>query len=146
MRSLMRRETFALALEAPPSTQHCYEVAVLIVGYRNADDVSACLAALNLAAPAPNFDVFICENGGAEAFEQLSGRLLESKGPCDRLPAGAEVSLTARSEKFLEVKAFTLKSRFSRVFLGHAARNLGYAGAINAWLTRLRPLPGWAGV
>ena len=45
-------------------------VAVAIVGYRNPDDVSRCLAALATSTYV-NFEVAICENGGRDAYEAL---------------------------------------------------------------------------
>lgn len=45
-------------------------VSVVIVGFRNASDVLACLEALSNSTY-PDFDVVICENGGEEAFLQL---------------------------------------------------------------------------
>ena len=49
-------------------------VAVSIVGFRNADDIVGCLAALERSTY-PDFEVVICENGGREAFEALSRAL-----------------------------------------------------------------------
>src|SRR3954471_4207611 len=43
-------------------------VAVAIVGYRNADDVCACVTALARSTH-DDFEVVICENGGGDAFE-----------------------------------------------------------------------------
>lgn len=45
-------------------------VVVAIVGFRNADDIVGCLAALGQSTYA-DFEVVICENGGTEAFEAL---------------------------------------------------------------------------
>lgn len=45
-------------------------VSISIVGYRNADDIAACLRALEAGTYA-DFSVFICENGGDEAFQRL---------------------------------------------------------------------------
>jgi GT2 family glycosyltransferase len=49
-------------------------VAVCIVSYRNAADIGRCLATLDRSSYA-DFEVVICENGGPEAFAELS------KGP-----------------------------------------------------------------
>jgi N-acetylglucosaminyl-diphospho-decaprenol L-rhamnosyltransferase len=46
-------------------------VAICIVGFRNFDDIQACLAALTKTAHA-DFEVVICENGGPAAFAALS--------------------------------------------------------------------------
>jgi len=45
-------------------------VSVAIVGFRNPQDIAACLAALG-ASTHTDFDVVICENGGPEAFQAL---------------------------------------------------------------------------
>lgn len=45
-------------------------VAVSIVGFRNPDDIVACLAALDQSIYA-DFQVIVCENGGVEAYEAL---------------------------------------------------------------------------
>lgn len=60
-------------------------VAVCIVGYRNAGDVAACLAALSRATHT-DFEVVICENGGPEAFAAL-----EAATPA-ALPGGQKVT------------------------------------------------------
>jgi N-acetylglucosaminyl-diphospho-decaprenol L-rhamnosyltransferase len=45
-------------------------VAVLIVGYKNADDMARCLEALRLSTYT-NFEVVVCENGGDAAYGAL---------------------------------------------------------------------------
>src|SRR5829696_7856814 len=45
-------------------------VAVVIVGFRNAEDVRGCLGALANSAYR-HFEVVICENGGDQAFADL---------------------------------------------------------------------------
>ena len=59
-------------------------IAVAIVGYRNADDVAACLAALGRGTHA-EFEVVVCENGGPDAHAELLRR-----SP-DPLPGGQAV-------------------------------------------------------
>jgi len=51
-------------------------VAVVIVGFRNVDDILRCLSALD-AATYRNLEVVICENGGEAAFAELASRLAE---------------------------------------------------------------------
>jgi GT2 family glycosyltransferase len=46
-------------------------VAISIVGFRNRDDITRCLAALERSTHA-DFEVIICENGGPAAFQALS--------------------------------------------------------------------------
>lgn len=62
-------------------------VAVCIVGYRNAEDIATCLAALSRSTH-EDFSVQICENGGGDAF-----RLLREAIPA-RLPGGQRVQAT----------------------------------------------------
>lgn len=49
-------------------------VAVVIVGFRNADDVAACIAALG-ETRYPAFEAVVVENGGPAAFAALEARL-----------------------------------------------------------------------
>src|SRR5258708_35979975 len=49
-------------------------VAVVIVGYRNGDDVVRCLSALSRSTHA-DFEVVICENGGEAAHQELGRRV-----------------------------------------------------------------------
>jgi hypothetical protein len=48
-------------------------VAVVIVGFRNGDDIVRCLTALERSSYA-DFEVIICENGGPAAYEELVRR------------------------------------------------------------------------
>lgn len=52
-------------------------VAIVIVGFRNPDDVAECLHALD-AATHRNFEVVICESGGPDAVDALNHRLPKS--------------------------------------------------------------------
>ena len=115
------------------------DVAVLIVGYHNPGDIARCISALsNLVAP-PDFDVFICENGGRESYERLISHLVE--GPCglQDLSAGA-------AGHFVTTRSLRFPSRSSNVLIGCAPENLGYAGGINAWLRTLVTMTGWKGI
>lgn len=87
-------------------------VAILIVGYRNADDVAACLAALE-PSDYRDFSVFVCENGGPEAFARLTAAAPQV------LPGG------------------------QRVVLHQAAGNLGYAGGVNEGLKHTPDADAW---
>jgi N-acetylglucosaminyl-diphospho-decaprenol L-rhamnosyltransferase len=123
-----------------------FSVAILIVGFRNALDISACLTALSRATAAPSFDVFICENGGIESFQELYALLIAPQGPCDPVSDDLLNSLSAPSDRLVDVRCLALKGRRSRVWIGHAAKNLGYAGGINVWVERLLRMPGWQGL
>ena len=87
-------------------------VAICIVGFRNADDILGCLEALSSSTHA-DFEVVICENGGATAH----GRLLERLPPA--LPGGQAV----------------------RALL--APSNLGYAGGVNVCIEASRQADAW---
>ena len=52
-------------------------VAVVIVGFRNTEDVVRCIAALDLSTY-PDFEAIVVENGGPEAFARLEAALPES--------------------------------------------------------------------
>ena len=83
-------------------------VAVAIVGYRNCEDVARCLRALEHSSHT-DFEVAVCENGGAAAFDELAARLPS------RLAGGQPVRIE------------------------RATRNLGYAGGINRCLLAAAP-------
>jgi GT2 family glycosyltransferase len=75
-------------------------VAVVIVGFRNPEDVVGCLAALG-RSHYRDFEVVVCENGGAESFAALSERAPET------LAGGQSVQVLA------------------------TGGNIGYAGGVN---------------
>ena len=64
-------------------------VVVAIVGYRNAGDIVGCLRALS-ASTHSDFEVVICENGGADAFRALTAAVPEA------LAGGQRVRLIPR--------------------------------------------------
>jgi N-acetylglucosaminyl-diphospho-decaprenol L-rhamnosyltransferase len=127
------------------SDQDRFRVAILIVGFRNPQDVSACVAALSRAATEPSFDIFICENGGIESFNGLCKELVGPQGPCSVVLADLPNSLITPSKRLMDLRCLPLKERSSRVWIGCAAENLGYAGGINAWMEGLLDFP-WEGV
>jgi N-acetylglucosaminyl-diphospho-decaprenol L-rhamnosyltransferase len=87
-------------------------VAVTIVSYNSAEDVADCLQAL-AASCHDDFEVVICENGGARAFHSLRSLLPQS------LPAGQPVRLIC------------------------AERNLGYAGGVNRAMAAAPDADAW---
>jgi GT2 family glycosyltransferase len=87
-------------------------VAVCIVSYRNAGDVARCLAALERSVHA-DFEVVICENGGAEAFAALETAVPRA------LPGGQAVRAI------------------------QAPGNLGYAGGVNLCLAAAPDAGAW---
>jgi N-acetylglucosaminyl-diphospho-decaprenol L-rhamnosyltransferase len=127
------------------SNQAGYRVAVLIVGFRNAQDISACVTALSRATVQPSFDIFICENGGSESFDELYMALAGVQGLCTAVSEDLPQPLSA-SGRLLAVRCLALNGRSSRVWIGCAAQNLGYAGGINVWIDRLQHFQGWDGI
>ncbi len=87
-------------------------VAVCIVGYRDAADIVACLGALTDSTYG-DFEVQICENGGADAY----GALVEAIPA--RLSGGQPVAII------------------------EAPRNLGYAGGVNVCLRASPDADAW---
>lgn len=120
------------------------ELAVIIVGYRNAADIVGCLRALSRTHLGPSFQVFIAENGGHDGLTALRDALMAPESPCRNL----------RDERdFIsplpvpEAMVFTLPRAGSGddalVHVAEMPENLGYAGGVNAWLRPLLNLPGW---
>lgn len=124
-----------------------FRAAILIVGFRNPQDVHACLTALSHLAPEPGFDVFVCENGGIESFNKLLDSLTDPLGPCDAITGtNDDFLISSPKDRLVEIKSLVLKNRRSRVWIARAAQNLGYAGGVNAWINRLLVINGWDGV
>jgi GT2 family glycosyltransferase len=126
-------------------TERIADIGVLIVGFRNPADLTACLAALSDAAAEPNFDVFVCENGGVDSYQQVLQELVGPQGPC-RQTDEPMISALMSSDRFIDVRRLRFRTRPSSVWIGCATENLGYAGGINAWLHQLQSLSGWKGV
>jgi GT2 family glycosyltransferase len=120
------------------------KVVVVVVGFRNEADIADCLRALAAALPAPTFEVFIAENGGPAAMDALIEVLAAEGSPCRAVP---EPELPVDSPIILRRRLFRLvgtdDTLGSRVHVAEMAENLGYAGAINAWLRPLLLIPGW---
>jgi N-acetylglucosaminyl-diphospho-decaprenol L-rhamnosyltransferase len=87
-------------------------VAVTIVGFRNPDDILRCLAALARSTH-EDFEIVICENGGADSYKKLTGLLPAA------LPSGQTVEVIL------------------------APRNLGYAGGVNLCLAARPDADAW---
>ena len=58
-----------------------FEVPIVIVGFGHSEDIVKCLTAVGAQRDCPKFEVFICENGGAAAFDALEKALSEKGGP-----------------------------------------------------------------
>lgn len=122
------------------------EVAIITVGFRNPRDIKACLNALSLSSSTPDFDIFISENGGLRAYQNLIQGLIDPQGPCIQIEGTSPVPRKFGGDRFLDVEQFEMKTRSSRVFIGCTPDNLGYAGGINIWLEQLLKISGWKGV
>jgi hypothetical protein len=127
------------------SDQDRFRVAILIVGFRNRQDISTCITALSRATTEPSFDIFICENGGIESFHELCKELARPQGPCSVALTDLPNLLITPSKRLVELRCLPLKERSSRVWIGCAAENLGYAGGINVWIEQLLGVP-WDGI
>ena len=64
-----------------------FDIPIVIVGFGHSEDIVKCLTAVGAQRRCPKFEVFICENGGAAAFDALEEALSEKGGPCE---GGAE--------------------------------------------------------
>lgn len=118
-------------------------VVILIVGYRNADDVANCLGALRVANSQPNFEVFIAENGGAAGMSALATRLDANDIGVQK----SDVSTPTRPLHALRTDSYRLirpdGGEGASVHVAEMTQNLGYAGGVNAWLRPLMSAPEW---
>jgi GT2 family glycosyltransferase len=114
---------------------------VVIVGFRNPDDLVTCLSFLAASKAAPTFSVLICENGGGSAFERLIAELANRPTLCQPVATAEGSTISA----FRNVAAFELAPNRQRVLVGQAPDNLGFAGGVNAWLRVARECEGWRG-
>ncbi len=118
------------------------EVGVLIVGFRNPEDVVTCLAALAEAESSPSFSVLICENGGEAAYDALVRELAAHSSNFVDAP---EI-LAKSAGVFVRARHMRFGASGPEVTVGEARENLGYAGGVNAWLRPLCNESGWSGV
>jgi GT2 family glycosyltransferase/peptidoglycan/xylan/chitin deacetylase (PgdA/CDA1 family) len=119
------------------------QIPIIIVSYRNPEDVVGSLRALQRSAATPCFDVYLCENGGADAFDDLIAALTDPTGPCENSTAWSLGNLPM--PRFVRLHSLQLRGRDARVLVAQAAENFGYAGAINAWLRALLGAGPWIG-
>ena len=110
-------------------------VVIAIVGYRNADDIRTCLAALTRLTET-NFIVSICENGGAQAYHALVAAL--------RGLVSFEGAPPLVDSRVVEAKAGRLQGGGQPVRIYRATGNLGYAGGVNVTLEQLRSDDSWS--
>jgi N-acetylglucosaminyl-diphospho-decaprenol L-rhamnosyltransferase len=121
-----------------------YQVPVIIVGFRNPDDVTGCLRAVARMAPEPSMEVFIAENGGPEAFDRLAAAVTAKGGPCIPAPAAENGPASSAFRRLLRLRLVGPDGTPGAfVNLAEAPGNLGYAGGVNAWMRPLMAVPGW---
>ena len=122
------------------------ETIIIVVGYRNPDDIFECLSALKALDSRSVFEVVIAENGGVDS-------LIATK---EKLRAGDLLQLVDGEEHCPTEPSFgdhAFRSRLARtgttpamVHVAAMTENLGYAGAINACLRNIARWPGWQAV
>lgn len=120
------------------------KLAVLIVAYRNPDDVDRCLKSL-AQSDWQEFEVFVCENGGREAFELLVAAVVGRHRTLQRIEDELD-TLDKPVGRLAAVTKCRFQSRANVVRLGLAVDNLGYGGGVNAWLEQLLGRSGWEAV
>jgi N-acetylglucosaminyl-diphospho-decaprenol L-rhamnosyltransferase len=121
------------------------EVAVIIVSFRNAHDVVRLLKSLSSAYPSPSFEIFISENGGGDAMDNLLRTLTTDR--CCVLSSDTGLSHLSGIVRHKELDLLDQNGRpISRVYAAEMPANLGYAGAINSWLRPLLKISGWNAV
>jgi N-acetylglucosaminyl-diphospho-decaprenol L-rhamnosyltransferase len=118
-------------------------LAVLTVSYGNPTDVDRCLSSL-ARSTWTDFEVFICENAGQEAFTRLREFLTRPDGPLEH--NASQEMIDRPGGRLMEVARCQFRGRTTAVRLAAATENLGYAGGINAWLERFIDYPGWEAV
>jgi N-acetylglucosaminyl-diphospho-decaprenol L-rhamnosyltransferase len=113
-------------------------VVIAIVGYHNAGDVRACLAAL-ARSTAKDFHISICENGGPASYRALKealGGVVDFSGPA---PARIE-------ERVAEACSGSLRPGGQPVRIYDAMANLGYAGGVNLCIRQMGPPAQWSAI
>jgi N-acetylglucosaminyl-diphospho-decaprenol L-rhamnosyltransferase len=119
-----------------PSRQvgHDGVIVIAIVGYRNADDVATCVAALSRAAE-KNFLVSICENGGREAYRDLIFTLEKLVEPAN--------SAQKILNRVADIWSGRLLQGNQRIRIYRARNNIGYAGGVNICIRQIDPAESW---
>ena len=116
-------------------------IPIVIVSFRNPDDVVECLESLRKSNPDPAFDLYVCENGGGQAFTALCKRLSTPGSPC----VPSKTPAPCRTDAFHLVASYALRDADARVFVGDPGANLCYGGGVNRWLRPLLEAGDWLG-
>jgi GT2 family glycosyltransferase len=120
------------------------KLAVLIVSYGNALDVSRCLKSLTQSTWT-EFEIFVCENAGYEAFSQLDAVLTEQTQVLERVNNRTD-AIDEPGGRLAAVATYQLRGRAILVRVAAATENLGYAGGVNAWAERFLVHSGWEAI
>jgi hypothetical protein len=129
---------------ASAAARRCAKLCVIIVSYGRPEEVRCCLVSL-AASHFSDFAVFICENGGPEAFERLC-QVLAMPGGLLEPASSASVALDVPGGRLTANAIYRLAGNAVPVRIGLAVANLGYGGGVNAWLERLQSDTGWDAV
>jgi GT2 family glycosyltransferase len=122
----------------------CAKLVVLIVSFGNPTDVDRCLNSLARSSWT-DFEVFVCENAGKDAFIRLRTLLRRQGGSLEQTDDSSD-ALGRPGGRLAIVSRCRLRGRAITVQLAVATENLGYAGGVNAWLERVIACPGWEAV
>ena len=117
-----------------PPRRYDGPTAVSMVGFRNAGDVRQCIVKLQDGTD-QNFVVLICENGGRMAFDDLV-TALGTLGTAEDAPLSQDPAIEAVWRGRLPGGQVVEALR--------ATENLGFAGGVNATITRLAVHPAWS--
>jgi N-acetylglucosaminyl-diphospho-decaprenol L-rhamnosyltransferase len=129
------------SIDDPSSPKPCAKLVVLVVSFGNPSDVERCLISLARSSWT-DFEIFVCENAGQDAFVGLRTMLARRGGPLEEVGDNRE-PLDGSGGRLTVVTRCRFRGRRITVRLAAAAENVGYAGGINAWLERLLAYPGW---
>jgi len=122
----------------------CAKLAVLIVSYGNPLDVRCCLESL-ARSTWRDFEVFVCENAGQEAFRRLDAVLTEQTRVLERADNRSD-EIDQPGGRLAAVATYQLCGSAILVRIAAATENLGYAGGVNAWVERFLLHSGWEAI
>src|SRR5262249_57896656 len=98
-------------------------VPVIIVAFGNPFEVDRCLRALSRLEPNPSHEIFICENAGRSAFDELLATLTGPQGSC--APDDQAIIGSASFERICRLRLQTTGSSLPvNVHVGQATENL----------------------